>query len=105
MISDPIKNIWCTRSACHQRFRKFSFQTYGISKANCILQVQKILFSGTHFNLYSFNGICIYCLLLSSGLLSKNLKIKIYKTIILSVVLYGCETWSLIKGGIQAEGI
>jgi hypothetical protein len=25
----------------------------------------------------------------------KNLKIKIYKTEILSVVLYGCETWSL----------
>jgi hypothetical protein len=34
--------------------------------------------------------------LLSSHLLSKNVKIKIYKTIILSVVLYGCETWSLI---------
>ena len=33
--------------------------------------------------------------LLSSRLLSKNLKIKIYKTVILSVVLYGCETWSL----------
>jgi hypothetical protein len=33
--------------------------------------------------------------LLSSRLLSKNLKIKIYKTIILAVVLYGCETWSL----------
>jgi hypothetical protein len=32
---------------------------------------------------------------LSSRLLSKNLKIKIYKTIILPVVLYGCETWSL----------
>jgi hypothetical protein len=28
-------------------------------------------------------------------LLSTNLKIKIYKTIILPVVLYGCETWSL----------
>jgi hypothetical protein len=28
-------------------------------------------------------------------LLSKNLKIKIYKTIILPVVLYGCETWTL----------
>ena len=26
----------------------------------------------------------------------KNLKIKIYRTIILPVVLYGCETWSLI---------
>jgi len=30
--------------------------------------------------------------LLSSRLLSKNLKIKIYRTIILPVVLYGCET-------------
>jgi len=28
-------------------------------------------------------------------LASKNLKIKIYRTIILPVVLYGCETWSL----------
>jgi hypothetical protein len=28
-------------------------------------------------------------------LLSKNVKIKIYKNIILPVVLYGCETWSL----------
>jgi hypothetical protein len=26
---------------------------------------------------------------------SKNLKIKIYKAVILPVVLYGCETWSL----------
>jgi len=33
--------------------------------------------------------------LLSSSLLYKNLKIKIYRTIILPVVLYGCETWSL----------
>ena len=33
--------------------------------------------------------------LLSSSLLSKNLKIKIYRIIILPVVLYGCETWSL----------
>ena len=35
--------------------------------------------------------------LLSSSLLSKNLKIKIqvYRTIILPVVLYGYETWSL----------
>jgi hypothetical protein len=33
--------------------------------------------------------------LLSSCLLSKSGKIRIYKTIILPVVLYGCETWSL----------
>ena len=40
---------------------------------------------------------CYYSVqtLLSSRLLSKNLKIKLYKTIILPVVLYGCETWSL----------
>ena len=40
---------------------------------------------------------CYYSLkkILSSRLLSKKLKVKIYKTIILVVVLYGCETWSL----------
>jgi hypothetical protein len=32
---------------------------------------------------------------LSSGLLSKNIKLRIHKTIILPVVPYGCETWSL----------
>jgi hypothetical protein len=32
---------------------------------------------------------------LSSRLLSRNVKVKIYKTIILPVVLYGCETWAL----------
>jgi len=41
---------------------------------------------------------CYYLVqnILSSRLLSRNLKIKIYRTIILPVVLYGCETWSLI---------
>ena len=33
--------------------------------------------------------------LVSSSLLSKTLKIEIYRTLILPVVLYGCETWSL----------
>ena len=42
-------------------------------------------------------NLCYYSVqtLLRSRLLSKNLKIKIYKTIIWPVVLYGCETWSL----------
>jgi len=41
---------------------------------------------------------CYYSVqnLLSSRLLSKNLKIKIYGTIILPVVLNGCENWSLL---------
>jgi hypothetical protein len=33
--------------------------------------------------------------LLSSHLISKNLKIKIYKTVILLTVLYGYKAWSL----------
>jgi hypothetical protein len=43
---------------------------------------------------------CYYSVqsLLSSHLISKTLKIKIYKTVILPVVLYGCETWSLTLG-------
>jgi hypothetical protein len=32
---------------------------------------------------------------LFSHLLSKNVKIRTYKTTILPVVLYGCETWNL----------
>ena len=44
-----------------------------------------------------FGNACYYSVqnLLSSRLLSKNLNIKIYRTIILPVVLYGCETRSL----------
>jgi hypothetical protein len=41
----------------------------------------------------------------SSRLLPKNLKIKIYKTIILPVVLYGCETWSLTLKGEHRLGV
>jgi hypothetical protein len=33
--------------------------------------------------------------IVSSRLLSRNVKVKICKTIILPVVLYGCETWFL----------
>jgi hypothetical protein len=34
-------------------------------------------------------------ILLSSRLLSRNVKVKIYKSITPQAVLYGCETWSL----------
>ncbi|KAJ4441913.1 hypothetical protein ANN_11773 [Periplaneta americana] len=39
---------------------------------------------------------CYYSVekVLSSSLLSKNLKVRIYKTVILPVVLYGCESWT-----------
>jgi hypothetical protein len=49
-------------------------------------------------NRLNLENACYYSVqnLLSSRLISKNLKIKIYKTVILSVVLYGCKTRSLI---------
>ena len=44
--------------------------------------------------------------LLSSRLLSKNLKTKIYRTVILHVVLYGCENLVVdTAGGKEAEGV
>ena len=51
---------------------------------------------------------CYYSVqnLLSSRLLSKHLKIKIYRTIILPVVLYGCETLSLtLREEKEADGV
>ena len=44
---------------------------------------------------YEFYIIDHYVTAHASSLLSKKLKIKIYRTIILPVVQYGCETWSL----------
>jgi hypothetical protein len=46
---------------------------------------------------WNFSNACYYLVqnLLSSCLLAKNIKIRIYRIIILSVVLYGCGTWSL----------
>jgi hypothetical protein len=46
---------------------------------------------------FNSGNACYYSVqnLLSSRLITKNLNIKIYKTVILPVVLYGCETWSL----------
>ena len=58
-----------------------------------------------YFRIYIFYFFCLWGLFmiisfsiynsLSYRLLSKNFKVKIYKIIILPVVLYGCETWSL----------
>jgi hypothetical protein len=48
----------------------------------------------------NFGNACYYSVQnrLSSRLISKNLKIKIYKTVIFPIVLYECETWSLTLG-------
>jgi hypothetical protein len=44
-------------------------------------------------------------MLVSSGLLSKDVKIRIYKTITLPVILYGCEIWSDIRRKTTTEGV
>jgi hypothetical protein len=51
-------------------------------------KIKSTLNSGNAFY-HSVQGI------FSSGLLSRNVKADICKTIILTVVLYGCQTWSL----------
>ena len=41
----------------------------------------------------------------SSSLLSKIIKIKTQRTVILSIILYGYENWSHIEGGTLVKGI
>jgi hypothetical protein len=57
---------------------------------------QNFIHEEIKIKLKSGNSCCLSVQnLLSSSLLSKNINIKIYGTIIFPVVLYGCETWSL----------
>jgi hypothetical protein len=60
------------------------------------LKNQKSILKEIKSRLKSGNA-CYHSLqnILSSSLLTKNIKIKIHRTLILPVVLYGCETWSL----------
>ena len=59
------------------------------TEQNCIQEELK--------NRLKSGNVCYHLVqnLLSSSLLSKTIKIKIHRTVILLVVLYGCETWSL----------
>jgi hypothetical protein len=61
-------------------------------------EVKRILNSGSAYY-HSIQN------LLSSRLLSKNVKIRMYRTIILPAVLYGCGTWSLTLREEQAEDV
>ena len=67
---------------------EFKYLRTTITNQNCIQEgIKRGLRAGNAF--YPVQN------LLSSILLSKNLKIKIERTVILSVVVYGCETWSV----------
>jgi len=72
-----------------ERVEEFKYLGRTLTNQNCIAEkIKRRLRSG---------NACYHLVqnLLSSRLLSKNLKIKIYRTIILPVVLYGSEAWSL----------
>jgi hypothetical protein len=68
---------------------RFKYLGTSVTNQNLIQGEIKRRFNSTNACYHSVQN------LLSSRLLSKNLKIRIYKTIVLPVVLYGCETWSL----------
>jgi hypothetical protein len=68
---------------------KFKYHRTTLTDQNCMHEEIKSRLNSGNACYHSVQS------LLSSRLLSRNLKVKIYKTIILPVVLYGCETWSL----------
>jgi hypothetical protein len=72
-----------------EREKQFKYLGTTLTNQNSIQEeIKSRLKSGNDCNLSVKN-------LLSSSLLSNNIKIMIYRTTILPVVLYGCKTWSL----------
>ena len=72
-----------------ERVEEFKYLGTTLTNQNSIAEEIKSRFSSRNACYHSGQN------LLSSRLLSKNVKIKIYRTTSLPVVLYGCETWSL----------
>jgi len=78
-----------TDNSTFERVEEFKYLGTTLTNQNAIVEEIKSRMRSVNACYHSVQN------LLSSRLLSKNLKIKIYRTIILPVVLYGCETWSL----------
>ena len=72
-----------------ERVEEFKYLGTTLTNPNCIAEEIKSRLRSGNACYHSVQN------LLSSRLLSKHLKIMKYRTIILPVVLYGCETWSL----------
>ena len=80
------------------KYNIFFLNFCALSKRTSIIHVvtEALIAEEIKSRLRSGNA-CYYSMqnLLHSRLLYKNFKIRIYRTIILPIVLYGCETWSL----------
>jgi hypothetical protein len=70
--------------------KKFKYLGTTLTDQNCIQEEIKSRLNSGNAYYHSVQSF------LSSGLLSRNVKVKVYETIILPVVLYGCETWCLM---------
>jgi hypothetical protein len=68
---------------------KFGYLRTTLTDQNCVHEEIKSRLNSGNTCYNSVQGLLFSCLL------SRNLKVKICKTVILPVVLYGCETWSL----------
>jgi len=69
---------------------KFKYLGTNLTNQNSIREENKSRLKAGNVCYHSVQNV------LSSSSLSKNLKMKLYRTIILPFVSYGCETWSLI---------
>jgi len=76
-------------SSSFERVEQFRYLGTTLTNQNCIQEEIKSRLKSGNACYHSVRNV------LSSSLLHKYLKIKIYRTIIFNVVLYGCETWSL----------
>jgi hypothetical protein len=78
-----------TANKSFENVTKFKYLRERLTDQNCINEETKSRINSGNAYYHSFQS------LLSSRILSVNIKTEIYKTIILPVIWYRCETWSL----------